>query len=78
MPVVIRFGRFKFYIYPKDHCPPHVHIVAQGHEAKIAIQSGQCLAVYGFKPKVVKILSEVVIKNKDLLMEAWNNYEGEK
>lgn len=78
MPVVIRFGRFKFYIYPKDHRPPHVHVIADEAEAKFCIETGECLALNGFKLGTIKILSHVVLMNKDLLMEAWKNYEGEE
>lgn len=78
MPTVIRFGRFRFIIYPQDHGPPHVHVMAAGAEAKFDIETGKCLAVYGFSKKTIKLLSEIVSRNQDLLMEAWKEYEGEE
>lgn len=77
MPVVIRLGRFRFIIYPQDHGPPHVHVIGAGAEAKFEIQTGRCLAARGFQQKTLKQLAEVVLRNRDLLMEAWNEYEGE-
>ena len=78
MPVVIRFGRFKFIVYPKDHAPAHVHIVAQKAEAKFDIRSGKCLAAYGFAEHTLKQLQKVVMRNQDVLLETWRNYEGEE
>jgi len=78
MPTVIRFGRFRFIVYPQDHRPKHVHVRAAGAEAKFDIQTGKCLAVYGFSQKTVKRLSELVLKHKPLLSEAWEKYDGEE
>lgn len=78
MPTVIRFGRFRFVIYPQDHGPAHVHVLAAGAEAKFDIRTGRCLSVFGFTLKTVKRLTEVVRRNQDLLMEAWNEYQGEE
>jgi hypothetical protein len=78
MPTVIRFGRFRFIIYPQDHRPKHVHVLAAGAEAKFDIQTGECLAVYGFSQRTVKRLSEVVLKHQSLLLEAWEKYDGEE
>ncbi len=78
MPVLLRFGRFKFVIYPMDHGPAHVHVLTAGAEAKFDIHTGECLAAYGFSKRTVNQLSEVVIKNQDLLMEAWKEYEGQE
>jgi nitrite reductase/ring-hydroxylating ferredoxin subunit len=75
MPVVIRFGRFKFIVYPKDHAPAHVHVIAGKAEAKFDIRSGKCLAARGFAEHT---LQKVVERNGDLLLEAWKDYEGEE
>ncbi|MEW6056474.1 MAG: DUF4160 domain-containing protein [Bdellovibrionota bacterium] len=74
---MLRFGRFKFVIYPQDHRPAHVHVLAAGAEAKFDIQTGKCLAVHGFSKPTLTQLSEVVVKNRDLLIETWEEYEGE-
>ena len=77
MPTVIRLGRFRFVIYPQDHGPAHVHVIGAGAEAKFVIETSECLAVYGFSQKTVKMLGNVVAKNKDLLMETWEEYQGD-
>jgi hypothetical protein len=78
MPVVIRFGRFKFNIYPKDHAPAHVHVLCPKAEAKFDIRSGRCIAAYGFAAHTLNQLQDIVMRNRDLLMEAWRDYEGEE
>lgn len=77
MPVVLRFGRFKFVIYPKDHAPAHVHVLAPGAEAKFDIRTIECLAIYGFSQRTVGQLAQIVAENRDLLLEAWEEYEGQ-
>ena len=76
MPVVLRFGRFSFVIYPQDHTPAHVHVKAADAEARFEIETGKCLAVYGFKQNSINQLAEIIEQNKDLLMEQWNEYQG--
>ncbi len=37
MPEVLRLFGLKFYIYTRDHQPPHVHVVSSDGSAKFAI-----------------------------------------
>lgn len=78
MSVVLRFGRFKFIIYPKDHRPAHVHVLAGEAEAKFDIMTGRCIAVRGFSARTVNQLSKIVLENEELLLEAWEDYEGQE
>ena len=78
MPVVLRFGRFKFVIHPQDHPPAHVHVLAESAEAKFDIKSGKCIAVYGFSARTINQPSKVVLENTDLLTTAWEDYEGQE
>jgi nitrite reductase/ring-hydroxylating ferredoxin subunit len=77
MPVIVRFGRFKFVVYPKDHAPAHVLVLGPKAEAKFDIRSGECIAAYGFAAHTLNQLKDIVMRNSDLLMEAWRDYEGE-
>jgi hypothetical protein len=78
MPVVLRFGRFSFVIFPKDHRPAHVHVMAAGAEAKFELRTGKCIAATGFTQKTLSQIEEIVRRNSDLLMDAWRQYEGEE
>jgi hypothetical protein len=42
MPTIKDFGGFKLTMYAGDHNPPHVHLIAAGREALIAL-SGEVL-----------------------------------
>lgn len=64
MPVVLRFGRFRFVIYSRDHVPAHVHVLAPDAEAKFDIETGEALAVYGFNQKTVTRLGKIVTDNR--------------
>ena len=78
MPVIFRIGTLKFYVYPQDHRPAHVHVVAVEAEAKFDISTGECISNYGFNQKSIKELSQKVIKNQEELIEAWKEFEGEE
>lgn len=74
----MRIGSLKFYIYPQDHRPAHVHVIVANTEAKFKISTGECISNYGFSQKSIKELSREVVKNQDELLEAWKEYEGEE
>ncbi len=76
MPVVLRFGRFRFIIYPKDHRPAHVHVIAA--EAKFELRTGKCVAAVGFTQSTLSQIEEIVRRNSDLLLDAWRQNEGEE
>ena len=74
----MRIGPLKFYIYPQDHRPAHVHVITANAEAKFKISTAECISNYGFSKKSIKKLSSEIIKNQDELLEAWKEYEGEE
>jgi hypothetical protein len=78
MPVILRLGRLKFYVYPHDHRPAHVHIVGPGAEAKFEIETGNCLRSNGYSKKAINKLSKKVVEHSDELLKAWRENEGEE
>ena len=78
MPVIMRIGSIKFYIYPQDHRPAHVHVIFAGSEAKFEILSGECISNHGFSQKSIKGLSREVLINQNELINAWKEFEGEE
>lgn len=74
MPTVLTLDSIKFYIYFDDHGLPHVHAIKGDNEAKIEIESGECVAVSGFSKKDVKKLEKFVKKNKEEFLEKWEEY----
>jgi len=77
MPVILITKNLKIYIYPKDHVPPHVHVVGPDCEARFYILSIECYQSYGFSRKDLKRLSKFLEENIDLLVQAWEDYHEE-
>lgn len=74
MPIIIRTKNLKIFIYVKDHKPAHVHVIGPDAEAKIDIDTFQCLSVHGFSKKDVNQIIKFLKSNKELLIEAWKDY----
>jgi hypothetical protein len=75
---VFRVRNLRFCIFPLDHGPPHVHVIAPGAEAKFKLDDFSCLACYGFKESALQEIKEFLKLYKDLLWEAWNESQGKK
>lgn len=71
MPVILITKNLKVYIYPKDHDPPHVHVIGPDSEARFYIHSLECYQSYGFSKKDVNRISEFLEDNIELLIQAW-------
>jgi len=74
-PTVLRTRNLSVRIYPKDHNPPHVHVVGPGAEAKFRLDTFECIFCRGFIQKAVKRIKVFLKERKSLLMEAWNDYQ---
>jgi len=77
VPTIIIYGRVRFCIYPKDHRPAHVHVIAGEAHAKFEIITGQCISSVGFSSKALTKLSVKVLEHRKELMQAWKEFEGE-
>lgn len=75
MPEILRFRNFKICIYPKDHEPPHVHVLGPGCEAKFRISDFECLSNNGFKPQAIPKIQAFLKEFKTDLTEAWDEYQ---
>lgn len=72
------FG-LKFYIYTRDHEPPHVHVVSQDGEAKFLVADEVSLIEnVRMKPKDVKLAESIIEDNKDLIQTRWIAIHGKK
>ena len=67
----------KFYIYTRDHFPPHVHVVSQDGEAKFLVDNEVVLIENcKMKPKDIKLAESIIEENKDLIINAWIKIHG--
>ena len=81
MPTVMRFDGFAVIVYPSDHRPAHVHVIAAGHEAVFNLSCPDGPVVlrenYGLpRRQILRIrrrLDEVVAR----LCQSWREIHGE-
>lgn len=80
MPVVLRFGPYRFYIYPGDEGePPHVHVRRDRAEAKIWLRTpgtpdGAPVVAEagGFRASELRRVLRTVEAHRAILLDKWN------
>lgn len=74
MPTIAIEGyRLRFYSSDRFE-PPHVHAIKAGNEAKIWLQPVAIEYNYGFNPAELNHIVKLTHRNRDRLLEAWNDY----
>ena len=80
MGVVFRFGGFRIVIWPNDHRPAHVHVMASGAEAVFKLN---CVAgppklreSFGFKLHEVNEIRKLIAENLEFLCMRWSEAHG--
>jgi len=74
-PTVLRTKNLRVVIYPKDHNPPHIHILGSDQEAKFIIETLECYYSRGFTEKALRDIKKYLEDKKSFLLEAWNEYQ---
>jgi len=74
-PTIIRTRNLSVRVYPKDHNPPHVHVVGPEAEAKYRLDNFECIFSRGFSQKALKKIRAFLKEREGLLMEAWDEYQ---
>ena len=70
MPTIAIFYGIVIQMYWRDHGPPHLHAFYQGHEALIAIETGEVIG--GRLPHgAERLVRDWVRSRRVLLMENW-------
>jgi len=79
MPTVLFIFGIRFFFYPNDHDPIHVHVEYQGQSAKIQV-SPEIVVIEnnGLKAKTMKKALEAVNFYREDIIEAWNDVFNEK
>lgn len=75
MPTVLFIFGIRFFFYPNDHEPIHVHIEYQGKSAKIQVEP-EVIVVENNGLKA-QILDSVVFYKEDIIA-AWNEVFNDK
>lgn len=75
MGLIIENSKWKIRIFPppREHGPPHVHVVAKGMDAevKINLETLEVLGKTTFSKKAVKEIIRFIFENQDYLLKAW-------
>ena len=78
MPVVLRYGGFRFFFYSNEgnpREPVHVHVRGDDGEAKFWVRPEVRVAdSNGFDARSLRELAQVVEQNADLIERAWNEH----
>ncbi|HLP50971.1 MAG TPA: DUF4160 domain-containing protein [Chitinophagales bacterium] len=78
MPTVLEVNGYKFKFYSNENDePPHIHITKGDGNAKYWLVPS-CIEEYsyGFKVKERRDIKELVLANRELLIQKWNEYFG--
>lgn len=79
MPEILRLFGLKFYIYTRDHEPPHVHVVSADGEAKFIVgDTIELFANHGMKNKDIHLAESILEDNKELIRENWVKIHGKQ
>ena len=79
MPEILRLFGLKFYVYTRDHMPPHVHVVSSDGEAKFSVDKEVTLiANAGMKTKDLKRAESIIEDNKENITNAWIRIHGKE
>lgn len=80
MPVVIREGSWRIWVYPRDHAPPHVHVRRPGGFVKVRLPAGleppAMMSRARLTDREVAEAVRLVEKHRDALSFAWSEIHG--
>lgn len=77
MPTVLRSGPFRFYFYSHEsNEPPHVDVDRDELSAKFWLQPVRLAQNFGFLPKELRRIQELVIQHQAEFLEAWHGHFG--
>ena len=77
MPVVLREGPYRFFLYMGDQVePPHVHIERDDRVAKFWLNPVRLQSSGKMRRQEIRRIQRIIEENQALLMEAWNGRFG--
>jgi Domain of unknown function (DUF4160) len=70
MPTIAIFYGIAIQMYWRDHAPPHIHVIYQGFEALIAIETGKLIGG-NLPPNALRMVRQWLLLRKRQLLENW-------
>ncbi len=75
MPTVLRIGPYRFFFYSNENGEPaHIHIQRERMLAKYWLNPVALARSTRFPAKELKKLESMVVENRELFLEVWNEY----
>ena len=75
MPTILRIGPFRFFFYSNEQGEPaHIHVQRDRMLAKFWLDPVSLAGSTRFSARDLRKVEGLVVENKDLLMERWNEY----
>jgi hypothetical protein len=72
MPTILRAGRLRFSFFSNESRePPHIHIKADGHQAKFWLDPVTLASNYGFKAYELNEIERIIRQHWNEFLEAW-------
>ena len=79
---VIENGKWKIKVFapPKEHGPPHVHVLAKGEkvEVRISLETLQVIGSTRFSKTTVKGIIKYIHENYEYLWKCWEALHGKE
>lgn len=78
MPTVLRSGPYRFFFFAGDRDEPkHIHIERDHRIAKFWLDPIRLQSSGGFSRSEIRRIEKLVRDQREVLMEAWDEYFGE-
>ncbi len=77
MPTKLRIGPYRFFFYSNEYGEPaHTHIQRDRMLAKFWLEPVSLAGATGFTSKDLRKIKSLVVENRGMLLEAWNEHFG--
>ena len=77
MPTVLRLGPYRLYFYSHEpNEPPHIHVDRDDWSAKFWLQPVALARNFGFSPRELRRLQQLVNEHREAFLEAWHGHLG--
>jgi len=81
VPVVHRFGPYRFYFHSNENRairePPHVHVRSADGGAAFWLKPVRVRDSRGYTPREIARIRRIVVASRESMMRQWNDFFGQ-
>ena len=75
MPKILQVGRYRFSFFSNEtREPAHIHVKANGNQAKFWLNPVELASNYGFKAYELNKIKQIIWQHQIEFIEAWHEY----